>query len=144
MNERDCIDIKVNFFYLFIEYIYKRKGIASDKIGYFMQPRLIRLRDAPRYLGMDRNRFNAEVRPYLITLKIGQQGIAFDRFDLDKWADSYKQQQGLPAKRRMEWGENDYQGSLNEVKSGISIKESEENEFQKVLEHVILKKPNVT
>ncbi|WP_244887552.1 hypothetical protein [Rickettsiella grylli] len=28
-----------------------------------MQPRLIRLRDAPNYLGMDRNRFNNEVRP---------------------------------------------------------------------------------
>ncbi len=27
-------------------------------------PRLIRFRDVPRYLGMDRNRFNAEVRPY--------------------------------------------------------------------------------
>jgi hypothetical protein len=26
-------------------------------------PRLIRLRDAPAYLGMGRNRFNAEVRP---------------------------------------------------------------------------------
>ena len=28
-----------------------------------MQPRLIRLRDAPAYLGMDKNRFNSEVRP---------------------------------------------------------------------------------
>lgn len=28
-----------------------------------MQPRLIRLRDAPNYLGMDKNRFNKEVKP---------------------------------------------------------------------------------
>ena len=28
-------------------------------------PRILRFRDAPRYLGMDRNRFNWEVRPYL-------------------------------------------------------------------------------
>ena len=28
-------------------------------------PRIIRLRDAPAYLGMDKNRFNAEVRPHL-------------------------------------------------------------------------------
>ncbi|MFC1560656.1 hypothetical protein ACFL3W_01810 [Pseudomonadota bacterium] len=34
-------------------------------------PRLIRFRDAPRYLGMDRNRFNAEVRPYLGPIRIG-------------------------------------------------------------------------
>ncbi|WP_246562528.1 hypothetical protein [Rickettsiella endosymbiont of Dermanyssus gallinae] len=107
-----------------------------------MQPRLIRLRDAPRYLGMDRNRFNIEVRPYLVNIKIGQQGIAFDRLDLDKWTDSYKQQKGLPAERRMIWGANDCQDSLNAAQSGTSIKESEDNEFQKVLEHIILKKPN--
>jgi hypothetical protein len=53
-------------------------------------PRLIRLRDAPAYLGMDRNRFNAEARPYVIEIPIGEQGIAFDRLDLDAWADQYK------------------------------------------------------
>ena len=36
-------------------------------------PRLIRLRDAPAYLGMDRNRFNAEVRPLLPEIPIGEQ-----------------------------------------------------------------------
>ena len=40
-------------------------------------PRLIRLRDAHTYLGMDRNRFNAEARPYLTEIPIGRQGIAF-------------------------------------------------------------------
>jgi len=30
-------------------------------------PRIIRFKDAPRYLGMDRNRFNAEVRPHFLT-----------------------------------------------------------------------------
>jgi hypothetical protein len=28
-----------------------------------IQPRIIRLKDAATYLGMDKNRFNAEVRP---------------------------------------------------------------------------------
>ena len=46
-------------------------------------PRFVRLRDAPGYLGMDRNRFNREVRPYLVEIRIGVQGIAFDRLDLD-------------------------------------------------------------
>jgi len=36
-----------------------------------LMPRLIRFRDAPRYLGMDRNRFNSEVRPYLTEVPIG-------------------------------------------------------------------------
>lgn len=46
-----------------------------------MQPRLIRLRNAPAYLGMDRNRFNNEVRPTLNEIPIGKHGIAFDRLD---------------------------------------------------------------
>ena len=64
-----------------------------------MQPRLIRLRDAPKYLGMDRNRFNNEVRPYLVTLKIGSQGIAFDRIDLDQWANQFKNNKRQPANK---------------------------------------------
>ena len=54
-------------------------------------PRFIRLRDAPFYLGMDRNRFNRDVRPYVDEVSIGKQGVAFDRLDLDAWADDYKQ-----------------------------------------------------
>ena len=57
-------------------------------------PRLLRFRDAPRYLGMDRNRFNAEVRPYVTNIPIGRQGIAFDRLELDTWADQYKSRNG--------------------------------------------------
>ena len=52
-------------------------------------PRFIRLRDAPSYLGMDKNRFNRDVRPRLSAIPIGTQGIAFDRLDLDAWADDY-------------------------------------------------------
>ena len=53
-------------------------------------PRVLRLRDAPRYLGMDRNRFNAEVRPLLQEVRIGKQGIAFDRLELDSWWEQYR------------------------------------------------------
>ena len=59
-------------------------------------PRLIRLRDAPYYLGMDRNRFNAEVWRSLTQIPIGKQGVAFDRLDLDAWADDYKRRNGRP------------------------------------------------
>ena len=52
-------------------------------------PRFIRLRDAPFYLGMDRNRFNANVRHHLTTIPIGRQGIAFDRLELDALVDDY-------------------------------------------------------
>ena len=52
-------------------------------------PRFIRMRDAPSYLGMDRHRFNEEVRPTLTEIPIGSQGLAFDRLELDAWADYY-------------------------------------------------------
>ena len=57
-------------------------------------PRLIRLRDIPSYLGMDRHLFNKEVRPFITEIPIGIQGIAFDRLDLDEWVDYYKSRSG--------------------------------------------------
>ncbi len=57
-------------------------------------PRLVRFRDVPGYLGMDRNRFNAEVRPFLTKIPIGQQGIAFDRLELDAWVEDYISRNG--------------------------------------------------
>lgn len=65
-----------------------------------LQPRFVRFRDAPDYLGMDRNRFNAEVRPYLTEIPIGTQGVAFDRLDLDAWAEHYKNRNGRPGQKK--------------------------------------------
>ena len=58
-----------------------------------LRPRVIRFRDAPRYVGMDRNLFNAEVRPYLTEIPIGKQGVGFDRLELDAWLDEYSRPQ---------------------------------------------------
>ena len=44
-------------------------------------PRFIRLRDAPFYLGMDRNRFNRDVRPYVEEISIGKQGVNLGETD---------------------------------------------------------------
>ena len=60
-------------------------------------PRLLRLRDAPYYLGVDRHRFNREVRPFVTEIRVGRQGVAFDRLELDAWADQYKHRNGRPA-----------------------------------------------
>ena len=62
--------------------------------GVVILPRIIRLRDAPDYLGMDKNRFNAEVRPLVIEMNIGSHGVGFDRLDLDAWVDDYKHRTG--------------------------------------------------
>lgn len=62
-------------------------------------PRFIRFRDAPTYLGMDKDRFNAEVRPYLIEIPIGKQGIAFDRLTLTPGLTNIGSARAAPARR---------------------------------------------
>ena len=73
------------------------EGTCPDTCSVALLPRFVRLRDAPSYLGMDKNRFNRKVRPLLSAIPIGTQGIAFDRLELDAWADDYKSRNGYPA-----------------------------------------------
>ncbi len=63
-----------------------------------IQPRILRYRDAPNYLGMDRNRFDAEVRPTITEIPIGDRGIGFDRLELDAWIDAYIAAYGRPGR----------------------------------------------
>ncbi len=105
-----------------------------------MQPRLIRLRDAAKYLGMDKNRFNKEVRPFLMTLKIGQQGIAFDRFDLDEWADEFKKYQGKPAQQTLRGSQHGIQTLLKGKKNSKMVKKTINEEFQQLVNQLSMKK----
>ena len=111
-------------------------------------PRLIRLRDAPTYLGMDRHRFNDEVRPGLTEIPIGNQGIAFDRLDLDAWVDDYIRCSGRPAVTRQrsleQWDVKNRQVSLKEGSIGISTKRCLDAEFEKALVRATLKKQKNT
>ena len=68
--------------------------MKSTDTNIVLLPRLVRLRDAPHYLGMDRNRFNRDVRPHLTNIPIGRQGIAFDRLELDDWVEDYVSRNG--------------------------------------------------
>ena len=61
-----------------------------------LAPRLVRFRDAPYYVGMDRNRFNREVRPFITRIPIGRQGLAFDRLELDAWVETISPATGVP------------------------------------------------
>ena len=105
-------------------------------------PRLIRFRDASRYLGMDRNRFNAEVRPFLTEIPIGIQGIAFDRLELDAWVEQYKKRNGRPAqqKGKLIWDANTCRASCSATGSGTSTSASEAVAFAKALESVTSRK----
>jgi hypothetical protein len=109
-------------------------------------PRIIRIRDAPFYLGMDKNRFNKEVRPYVTEIKIGTQGVAFDRLDLDAWFDDYKSRVGSPASQKQEKLSCPKRPRAlpKETTSGTSTKSSKEKDFMKVLAQVTSKKRNAT
>jgi hypothetical protein len=116
--------------------------MSETETHYRFLPRLVRLRDAPFYLGMDRNRFNSEVRPCLTEIPIGEQGIAFDRLELDAWADHYKSCNGRPGQPRGDhsWDAKERQGSINAMESGTSTKASTDGEFAKALAQLSLKK----
>ena len=111
-------------------------------------PRLIRLRDAPAYLGMDRHRFNNEVRPGLTEIPIGNQGIAFDRLDLDAWVDDHKQCSGRPAatdkRSTKKWDENAHLGCKSAENSGSLTKRFSDADFAKALVLVTSKKQKNT
>lgn len=59
-----------------------------------IQPRVIRHKDAARYLGVNINYFNKFIRPQLTEVEYGPQMIAFDRCELDEWFDNYKASNG--------------------------------------------------
>jgi hypothetical protein len=108
-------------------------------------PRLVRFRDAPAYLGMDRNRFNREVRPFLTRIPIGQQGIAFDRLELDAWVEDYISRNGRPAKRSETWDAKNHLASRKEVEFGGSTRESRDTEeWQKAVAQLSSRRRNST
>jgi hypothetical protein len=117
-----------------------RRGAAID-----FAPRIVRFRDAPAYLGMDRNRFNAEVRPFLTEVPIGRQGIGFDRLELEAWAEDYIARNGRPAKKgALTWDANAYPASSREPASGTSTSTSVGGEFARALEQLSSKKRSDT
>jgi hypothetical protein len=108
-------------------------------------PRLLRFRDAPHYLGMDRNRFNREVRPFLTSIPIGRQGIAFDRLELDAWVDEYVSRNGRPAKRSESWDAKNHRASRKEAAFGGSTRESRDtDDWRKAAARIISRKRNAT
>jgi hypothetical protein len=111
-----------------------------------VQPRIIRFRDAPLYLGMDRNRFNAEVRPHLTEIPIGKQGIGFDRLELDAWVDDYRNRNGRPGRSKgvKSWDANEYPASSCGPESGISTNASSGGEFAKALAQLNSKRRSET
>src|SRR5262249_31853006 len=95
---------------------------------------------------MDRNRFNAEVRPSLTEIPIGTQGIAFDRLELDAWADEYKGRNGRPGQRKgaLIWDAKERRASSTVAVSGTSTNASGGGEFAKALAQLHSKRPSAS
>ena len=126
-------------------------GVDAVNCNDRLAPRFIRFRDAPFYLGMDKDRFNAQVRPYLIEIPIGKQGIAFDQLDLDAWADQYRDREGRPGakveKEIAQWdGPKRQDSSVTEHRTsgGSTNGSGDMAAFTKALAVVTSKKRNVT
>ncbi|WP_448647142.1 hypothetical protein [Pseudomonas mohnii] len=126
-----------------------------------ISPRFIRFMDAPGYLGMCRDEFNKTVRPNVREFPIGKQGVAFDRIELDEWADAYVESKSIEktanqdnnrprserqgeAKGAKPWREKRSPVSTKKAESGKSTKFSEASAFEKALELVTGKKPSST
>ena len=58
-------------------------------------PGVIRIRDAPFYLGMNKNIFRKEISPFLTKFPIGGVGVGVDRKELDLWIAYIKNTQGI-------------------------------------------------
>ena len=57
-------------------------------------PGVIRIRDAPFYLGMNKNIFRKKVSPFLTKFPIGGVGVGVDRKELYLWIAHTKTTQG--------------------------------------------------
>src|SRR5580658_4154089 len=111
--------------------------VTVARLRLSVAPRFIRLRDAPLFFGMDKNRFNREVRPHLTEIRIGIQGRAFDRLEMEVAAEEYKSRNGIPVahseRRKPAWEIRERQASPSEVESGTSTSVSEECAFARAL-----------
>lgn len=110
-------------------------------------PRIIRLRDAPGYLGMCKDYFNQEVRPCLTELQIGSKGVGFDRLELDLWVTYTKASSGRAPIRRILWETNVATSSqvLPAVTGfGGSGRASTEDDFAKAVTHAMSKRQKGT
>ncbi|WP_241653198.1 hypothetical protein [Pseudomonas alkylphenolica] len=112
-----------------------------------LQPRFLRAKDAPGYLGMCKDEFKNTVRPHVREFPIGKQGVGFDRLELDAWADAYiesmaiekaaNQDNNRPRSERRggdTWRKKEPRASTRGTGSGTSTRSSEVHDFKKALE----------
>lgn len=121
-----------------------------------VEPRVIRMKDAPAYLGMSRAVFRRSVLPFVPSFPVGDQGVGFDRRDLDDWLDRYKAAHAIDktlihaksvncSERSISedslWGEKICPASPREASCGTSTRLSAASDFTRALVAVRERKP---
>ena len=108
-----------------------------------IQPRVLRHKRAPAYLGMGERVFNQEIRPYVTEIHIGKRGIGYDRLDLDNAFDHYKNQNGRPGQKEggIVWDEKERRDFSKEEKFGGLTKPYVESKSDNQQSAKTLKKP---
>ena len=108
-----------------------------------IEPRVIRLTDAPAYLGMGIKYFNEHVRPHVELVELaGNHMKMFDRLDLDRWFTNHKAASERPAKEKQSWQKEVQPVSTRKAKSGTSKSTSVVSLFEQQLERRKLSKRN--
>ena len=87
-------------------------------------PRILRCRAAPSYLGMCKDEFNKTVRPYVREVRIGVQGVGFDRYELDDWVDAYVASHSIGNKPRFVADSSPRQAHESSTYQGLTFKET--------------------
>jgi len=91
---------KKNFSQNWSENSYKTYFVYN---GSSLIPGIVRLRDAPYYLGMNKTFFRDTVQPYLTRIPIDKKGIGFSREELDRWIAYAQATIGQPPKKQPPW-----------------------------------------
>ena len=115
----------------------------KNSCGYGMPviPGVIRIRDAPFYLGMNKNIFRKEVSPFLTKFPIGANGKGIARAELDLWITYMKAKKG---ERReappWEIEENSPANTNNKKLSSPYSREQSITAFNKLVKKITTKK----
>ena len=100
-----------------------------------IQPRVIRLKDAPAYLGVNMNYFNKHIRPHLPEIRYSVQMVGFDRLDLDSYVNETKDVAASVPQQfgEVSWDADEHRASINGGQCTTSTRRSEKREFIRAL-----------
>jgi hypothetical protein len=110
----------------------------------FIIPGIVRLRDAPFYLGMNKTFFRNTVQPYLTRIPIDQRGIGFNRIELDRWIAYTQATLGQPPLKQPPWENPDTAASFTESSSRRAVGAQKPTQKLKVRKATLRGKPTPT